>query len=60
MRKTVEIDDKLDEEIKNMAKEKRWSFSKMAYVLLQNAVTEKNRQKRKNERKNTEESDMEG
>ena len=43
LRRTVDIDEMLDIEIKSMAEKRGWSFSKMAYVLLQYAVKEKTR-----------------
>jgi hypothetical protein len=46
VRKTVEIDTNLEKSIQEMADEKIWSFSQMAYVLLQQAVKEKNRKKK--------------
>jgi fructose-1,6-bisphosphatase/sedoheptulose 1,7-bisphosphatase-like protein len=41
----IQIDIPLAETIKEMAKKKNWSESYMSYVLLQQAVKEKNRKK---------------
>jgi len=46
-RNTIYIDSDLKKEIWRMAQEKKWSFSYMSYVLLQQAVKEKNRKKKK-------------
>ena len=46
-RETTDMDDELKKEIKEMADERNWSFSYMSYVLLQQAVKEKNRKKKK-------------
>lgn len=48
LRATVDMDFDLKDTIHSMAQEKKWSFSKMAYVLLQYAVREKQRKKSKN------------
>ena len=45
-RNTIYIDSDLKKEIWRMAQEKKWSFSYMSYVLLQQAVKEKNRKKK--------------
>jgi len=45
VRKTIEIDNDLCKEIEDMADEKKWSFSYMGYVLLQQAVKERNRKR---------------
>ena len=47
VRKTIEMDTELSQYIQDMADEKVWSFSYMSYVLLQQAVKEKNRKKKK-------------
>lgn len=60
MRATTEMDEDLKLDIDELRKERRWSFSKMCYELLKNAVAEKKRLKRKNEGKNTAKPDMEG
>ena len=46
-RNTIYMDSDLKKEIWRMAQEKKWSFSYMSYVLLQQAVKEKNRKKKK-------------
>ena len=46
-RKTIDMTEELETEIQDMADEKKWSFSYMSYVLLQQAVKEKNRKKKK-------------
>lgn len=48
VRKTIEMDMELSDDIQKMADEKKWSHSYMSYVLLQQAVKEKKR-KRKND-----------
>lgn len=45
---TSKISDELHAEIKLMADEKKWTFSYMVSVLLQNAVKERNRKKKNN------------
>jgi hypothetical protein len=45
LRATVDMDFDLKDEIHDMAKKKNWAFSYMCYVLLQQAVKEKNRKK---------------
>jgi hypothetical protein len=42
---TSRIDAELHTTIKSMAENKKWSFDYMVYVLLQQAVKEKNRKK---------------
>lgn len=44
-RKTIDIDEKLEQIIQDMANKKNWSFSYMSYSLLQAAVKEKTRKK---------------
>ena len=44
-RKTVYFDEELEKTVQEMADRKNWSFSYMSYVLLQQAVKEKNRKK---------------
>ena len=46
-RDTVDMTNELKAEIQEMADERNWSFSYMSYVLLQQAVKEKNRKKKK-------------
>jgi hypothetical protein len=46
-RSTVYMDKELKSVIDDMADKKTWSFSHMCYVLLQQAVKEKNRKKKK-------------
>lgn len=45
VRKTIDLDTGLVSEIEELAKKKMWSFSKMAYVLLQQAVNETRRKR---------------
>ena len=47
VRKTIEMDIPTEGEIQRMADEKLWSFSQMAFVLLQQAIKERNRKKKK-------------
>ena len=47
LRATTDMDLELKDTIHGMAKEKNWSFSYMCYVLLNQAVKEKNRKKKK-------------
>jgi hypothetical protein len=42
-RKTIDIDENTENCIKDMANKRNWSFSYMSYVLLKQAVREKNR-----------------
>lgn len=53
-RKTIDIDQQLETIIQNMADNKKWSFSKMSYVLLQQAVKEKTRKQKIVKQNNTE------
>lgn len=46
IRKTIDMDNGLSDAIQALADEKKWSFSYMSYVLLQQAVKEKNRKKK--------------
>lgn len=46
MRATTDMDESLKKEIEKMAEKNNWSFSYMCYVLLRQAVNEKNRKKR--------------
>jgi hypothetical protein len=46
VRKTVDITSDLEREVQSIADEKKWSFSYTSYVLLQQAVKEKNRKKK--------------
>ena len=48
-RDTVDMTNELKAEIQEMADERNWAFSYMSYVLLQQAVKEKNRKKKKHE-----------
>jgi predicted transcriptional regulator len=52
-RKTVDIDEKLEKTIQEMADKRNWSFSYMSYVLLQQAVKEKLRKKKIGEEDHT-------
>jgi hypothetical protein len=45
VRKTIEIDTDLADAIEIMSTENKWSFSKMGYVLLQQAVKERLRKR---------------
>lgn len=47
IRKTIEIDESLAVVIQKMADDRIWSFSRMGYVLLQQAVKEKTRKRAK-------------
>ena len=47
IRKTIEIDESLAGVIQKMADDRIWSFSRMGYVLLQQAVKEKTRKRAK-------------
>ena len=53
IRKTIDIHPDLVEIIDEMAKKRHWSFSYMSYVLLQQAVKEKNRKKKSGEESHT-------
>lgn len=53
VRKTIDIDTTLESIIQDMADKRIWSFSQMAYVLLQQAVKEKNRKKKPAEKSST-------
>ena len=46
-RNTIYMDSDLKKEIDSLAGNKNWSFSHMSYVLLQQAVKEKNRKRKK-------------
>jgi len=45
IRRTVDFDEPMYDFITEMTKNKKWSFSYACYVLLQQAVKEKNRKK---------------
>ena len=45
IRRTVDFDQDLFDFIEDMMKKRKWSFSYTCYVLLQQAVKEKNRKK---------------
>lgn len=46
VRKTVEIDTDLAKSIQELADDKKWSFSYMSYVLLQQSVKERSRKRK--------------
>lgn len=46
IKKTIYLDAELINSIDELARKKDWMFSKMCYVLLQQAVKEKNRKKK--------------
>lgn len=52
VRKTIDITEELQKTIEKMADAKNWSFSYMCFVLLQQAVKEKNRKKKSANAKN--------
>lgn len=49
IRKTIDMDEALVNGIQSLADEKKWSFSYMSFVLLQQAVKERNRKKKPKE-----------
>lgn len=46
VRATVDIDIDLKDAIHKMAQDKKWSFSYMSYVLLQQAIKERSRKRK--------------